>query len=118
MSAQPSEVQRSDVLVIGGGMAGAWAATAAARAGVSVVLVDKGYCGTSGVTAAAGPGHWWVPPNPPAARADAVAARLKSGLGLAEAAWMHRILDETWRALPVVRHGLETAGCACSGGQG
>ena len=65
-------------------------------------MVDKGYCGTSGVTAGAGPGHWWIPPDPPAARANAVAARLKSGLGLAEASWMDCILDQTWRALPTL----------------
>jgi glycine/D-amino acid oxidase-like deaminating enzyme len=46
----------TDVLVVGGGLAGGWAATAAARAGASVILVDKGYFGTSGVTATAGPG--------------------------------------------------------------
>ena len=38
----------ADVLVIGGGPAGAWAAVAAAEAGARVVLVDKGYLGTSG----------------------------------------------------------------------
>lgn len=43
-----------DVLVIGGGPAGTWAAWSAARQGASVVLVDKGYCGTSRATAAAG----------------------------------------------------------------
>jgi succinate dehydrogenase/fumarate reductase flavoprotein subunit len=62
MNAAPHEAHRTDVLVIGGGMAGAWAATAAARAGASVVLVDKGYCGTSGVTAAADiyPNKQWL----------------------------------------------------------
>ena len=30
--------------------------------GAAVVLADKGFCGTSGVAATAGPGHWWVPP--------------------------------------------------------
>ena len=44
----------TDVLVVGGGMAGAWAASAAAEAGAKVILVDKGCCGTSGVTAGAG----------------------------------------------------------------
>ncbi|WP_373418886.1 FAD-dependent oxidoreductase [Rhodococcus opacus] len=38
----------ADVLVLGGGPAGTWAALAAARAGARVVLADKGYCGTSG----------------------------------------------------------------------
>jgi L-aspartate oxidase len=69
---------------VGGGMAGAWAASAAAEAGAKVILVDKGYCGTSGVTAAAGPGHWWVPPDPPEARATAVRNRIAAGLGLGE----------------------------------
>jgi flavin-dependent dehydrogenase len=41
----------ADVLVIGGGPAGAWAAIAAAEAGARVILVDKGYLGTSGATA-------------------------------------------------------------------
>lgn len=92
----------ADVLIVGGGMAGAWAATSAAQAGAKVVLADKGYCGTSGVTAASGPGHWWVPPDPPAARDAAVANRIAAGLGLGEAEWMYRILDQTWRTLPTL----------------
>jgi len=44
----------ADVLVIGGGPAGTWAAIAAATSGAKVVLVDKGCCGISGATAAAG----------------------------------------------------------------
>ncbi len=55
---------RADVLIIGGGMAAAWAAIAAAKAGASTLLVDKGYVGTSGVTATGGPNHWWIPPDP------------------------------------------------------
>ncbi|MBE9604738.1 FAD-binding protein [Acetobacteraceae bacterium H6797] len=95
----------TDVLVIGGGMAGAWAATAAAQAGARVVLVDKGYCGTSGVTAGAGPGHWWVPPDPPEARPAAIAARAATGLGLADPDWMARVVALTWERLPTLaRH--------------
>lgn len=92
----------TDVLVIGGGMAGAWAATAAAREGARVVLVEKGYCGTSGVTAAAGPGHWWAPPDPPEARANAIAQRQRIAFGLGEPDWMRRVLDETYRLLPTL----------------
>ncbi|SDP42147.1 Succinate dehydrogenase/fumarate reductase, flavoprotein subunit [Rhodoferax sp. OV413] len=88
---------QTDVLVVGGGLAGAWAALGAARAGAQVVLVDKGYCGTSGVTATAGPGHWWIAPP---LRDAAVAKRLAAGEGLADAHWMHRILDTTWQHLP------------------
>jgi L-aspartate oxidase len=94
-----TDIARTDVLIIGGGMAGAWAAIDATRAGAAVTLVEKGYCGTSGITAAAGPGHWWVSP---ALREEVVAARLKAGQGLGEAAWMHRILDQTWRTLPTL----------------
>ncbi len=38
------------------------------RPGRRWVLADKGFCGTSGVTATAGPGHWWVPPDPAGTR--------------------------------------------------
>lgn len=93
---------KTDVLIVGGGMAGAWAASAAAKAGASVILADKGYCGTSGVTATAGPGHWWVPPDPPEARVRAIRNRIAAGFGLGEAAWMHQIIDRTWRALPTL----------------
>ena len=44
----------TDVLVIGGGPAGTWAAVSAAERGARVTLVDKGYCGTSGATASGG----------------------------------------------------------------
>ena len=37
----------TDVLVIGGGPAGTWAAIKAAEAGVGVVLADKGYTGAA-----------------------------------------------------------------------
>ena len=95
-------VLKANVLVVGGGMAGAWAAATAARAGASVILVDKGYCGTSGVTATAGPGHWWVPPDPPEARPEAIRARANAGLGLCDPRWMARAIALTWEALPML----------------
>jgi succinate dehydrogenase/fumarate reductase flavoprotein subunit len=91
----------ADVLVIGGGMAACWAAISAARAGAEVVLVDKGYVGTSGVTATAGPGHWWVSPEGNA-RKEAVEKRLITAHGLADRGWMERIIDTTWRTLPTL----------------
>jgi succinate dehydrogenase/fumarate reductase flavoprotein subunit len=91
----------TDVLVVGGGLAGTWAAVSAAREGVSVILADKGYCGVSGVTATAGPGHWWVPPDPKL-RAEAIRRRNALGFGLSEPPWMARILDVTWRTLPTL----------------
>ncbi|CAN5149093.1 FAD-binding protein [soil metagenome] len=90
---------RTDVLIIGGGMAAAWAAIAAAKAGASTVLVDKGYVGTSGVTATGGPNHWWVPPDH-VLRREAIEKKLAAGLGLGDPSWMERVIDTTWRTLP------------------
>jgi hypothetical protein len=68
------------------------------------MLAEKGYCGTSGVAANAGPGHWWVPPDP-TLRAQAVARRADAGLGRADPHWMERVLDTTWQTLPTLaRH--------------
>jgi len=89
----------TDVLVIGGGMAAAWAAISAAQNGAAVVLADKGFVGTSGVTATAGPGHWWVPPDP-SLREAAIERRYQTSFGLADREWMARIIDVTWRTLP------------------
>ncbi|MBN2076457.1 MAG: FAD-dependent oxidoreductase [Dehalococcoidales bacterium] len=47
----------SDVLVLGGGIAGCWAAISAARKGAKVVLVDKGATKTSGA-GGSGVDHW------------------------------------------------------------
>ena len=44
---------KSDVLIIGGGMAGLFAAIKAAEQGAQVTLVDKGYAGRSGSSACA-----------------------------------------------------------------
>src|SRR5437660_10647117 len=68
----------ADVLVLGGGPAGTWAAVSAAERGARVVLADKGFCGTSGATAAAGTGVWYGDPNP-TQREAAMANRAKLG---------------------------------------
>lgn len=86
----------TDVLVIGGGPAATWAALAAAGTGCAVTLVDKGYCGTSGVTATAGVSHWLVPPS---GREAAIARRRATSGGLDDPAWMARVLDLTWDKL-------------------
>lgn len=85
----------TDVLVVGGGPAATWAALKAAQAGADVVLADKGYCGTSGATASAGTGVWYVPPEP-VAREAAMASREGLGGYLADRRWMARVLDETY----------------------
>jgi len=85
------------VLVIGGGLAASWAALSAAQQGADVILVDKGYCGTSGVTATAGVGHWYLPPE---AREAEIAARTSAGGDLTEPDWMHRTMEVAWQRLP------------------
>ncbi|MEH2308050.1 FAD-binding protein [Nostoc sp.] len=85
----------ADVLVIGGGPAGTWAAWSAASSGAKVVLVDKGYCGTTGCAAASGNGVWYVPPDPEA-RETAKASRESLGGFLSDRNWMDRVLDQTY----------------------
>jgi succinate dehydrogenase/fumarate reductase flavoprotein subunit len=85
----------ADVLVIGGGPAGTWAAWSAASSGARVILVDKGYCGTTGCAAASGNGVWYVPPDPEA-RETAKASRESLGGFLSDRSWMDRVLDQTY----------------------
>jgi succinate dehydrogenase/fumarate reductase flavoprotein subunit len=87
----------TDVLVVGGGPAGAWAALTAAGAGARVVLVDKGYLGTSGATAPSNTGTWFVPPGE--GRRAAIAQRQPRTGGLADRRWVERTLDTAWDRL-------------------
>ncbi len=59
----------TDVLVVGGGIAGCWAAISAARAGARVVILEKGDVVRSG---AGGPGcdHWCDAPANPHSKVD------------------------------------------------
>jgi succinate dehydrogenase/fumarate reductase flavoprotein subunit len=84
----------TDVLVVGGGPAGTWAAIKAASAGADVVLADKGYTGASGATASVGTGIWYVD-DVPELREAAMASREALGGHLADREWMARVLDET-----------------------
>ncbi|AEV86506.1 FAD-dependent pyridine nucleotide-disulfide oxidoreductase [Actinoplanes sp. SE50] len=85
----------ADVVVAGGGPAGAWAALTAAQAGADVLLLDKGYCGTSGPTASGGTGVWYVQPDPDQ-REKAMASREALGGHLADRRWAARVLDQTF----------------------
>jgi succinate dehydrogenase/fumarate reductase flavoprotein subunit len=89
----------TDVLVIGGGPAATWAALTARSEGARVLLVDKGFCGSSGVAAAATAGHWWVAPD---GRDDAITEKDATGGNLSEREWMERTLEETWQRWPEV----------------
>ncbi len=84
----------TDVLVLGGGPAGAWAAIAAAESGASVVLADKGRVGTSGATAAANTAVIDVAPDGKSCE-HVLKRRLDKGLGLVRPDWVERMVDET-----------------------
>ncbi|MDB5552961.1 MAG: succinate dehydrogenase/fumarate reductase flavoprotein subunit [Rhizobium sp.] len=87
----------ADVLVIGGGPSGAWSALSAAENGAKVVLVDKGYLGTSGATAPSNTGTWCVAPGED--RAQIVERRWQRTGGLADPRWMLRCVDRSYENL-------------------
>jgi len=89
----------TDVLVIGGGPAAAWAAWAAAAQGVSVIAVDKGFLGTSGAAAASGNG---IMAPAPEDWNTALWQRYRAGQTLASLRWIERVIEKTWLSLPMV----------------
>ncbi|WP_210210053.1 FAD-dependent oxidoreductase [Rhizobium grahamii] len=91
----------TDVLVVGGGPAGCWAAWNAALNGMNVVLVEKGYVGTSGA-AAAGNTTTIYTRRGTAERAATVAQRVRLGHGFSEAERIERVLDRTFQNLDLL----------------
>lgn len=86
-----------DVLVLGGGPAGTWAALSAARRGATVALADKGYCGTSGAAAASNNNVWYVTDANDYERH--FAERHASGGGLNERIWTDALLAQVVQRL-------------------
>jgi succinate dehydrogenase/fumarate reductase flavoprotein subunit len=84
----------TDVLVLGGGPAATWAAISAAESGRRVTLVDKGYCGTSGATAAGGNNLWLIAPGPD--RDDAIRRHEVVAGRITDHEWMSRVLATSW----------------------
>lgn len=91
----------ADVLVLGGGPAGAWAAWSAASQGAKVVLADKGYLGSSGATAPGGT-TLLVIPAVPELREEAVQTRLRDGGYLSETEWIYRVLEQIEQNLTLI----------------
>ena len=89
-----ADTTTTDVLVIGGGPAAAWAAISAAETGSRVTLVDKGYCGTSGATAAGGNNLWLIAPG--AAREQSILERERAAGRITDSEWMFRVLATSW----------------------
>jgi succinate dehydrogenase/fumarate reductase flavoprotein subunit len=91
-------VRAADVLVLGGGPAGAWAALMAAERGAKVVLAEKGLLGTGGATAAGNTTTIHAAPGS-AARDQAIKRRLALAHGLADQRWIERVVDEAYLRL-------------------
>lgn len=91
----------ADVLVIGGGLSGTWVAWSAAAQGARVILVDKGYCGSSGSSAPAGNGVWYIKPDREL-RESAMSSREVLGGFLSDRGWMQRVLDQTFENINLV----------------
>jgi succinate dehydrogenase/fumarate reductase flavoprotein subunit len=89
----------ADVLVIGGGPAGAWAAITAAQLGASVVVAEKGYTGTAGPLSSANSGIYYIQPDDPIHRRGMVTARMPLAFGLADERWLERTLDQSFANL-------------------
>lgn len=89
-----------DVLVIGGGASGVWAALAAVEKGCEVVVVEKGYVGTSGPFGiGANTGIYYIMPNDKEQRDAIVMARQPIAFGLSDPAWSYRVFDQSYAAL-------------------
>jgi succinate dehydrogenase/fumarate reductase flavoprotein subunit len=93
----------TDVLVIGGGPAGAWAALSAADEGASVVIAEKGYLGTSGpFGVGAGTGIYYIMPDDQEQRDTMVDARQPIAYGLSDPAWGYRVFDQSYANLDAI----------------
>jgi succinate dehydrogenase/fumarate reductase flavoprotein subunit len=91
---------QADVLVLGGGPAGTWAALTAARQGARVVLADKAYCGVSGAAAASNNSVWYVPDRQDFGKH--FDERYESGGYLAERDWVYAVLEGAVRQLHIL----------------
>lgn len=60
---EPERVYETDVLVIGGGIAGCFSAIRAREEGADVLMVDKGYAGKAGATPVASLGFMVYNPD-------------------------------------------------------
>ncbi len=114
-----SAPKQVDVLVIGGGPAGVWAALTAAERGASVLLAEKGLVGTGGATAAGNTTTIYAGPSS-LEREAAIKRRLQHAQGLADRHWIERVIDESFARLnqladwgyryPVDQHGQSYRG--------
>ncbi|MGI5971549.1 MAG: FAD-dependent oxidoreductase [Oscillospiraceae bacterium] len=101
-------VYSSDVLVIGGGVAGLFAAITARGKGRSVILVDKAYAGKSGSSIMAS-GQWNVfNPDWGLDYDDSFSSIQRFGGYICHAGWLDVMLRESWESYrDLVDYGVE-----------
>jgi len=88
----------AEVLVLGGGPAGVWAALSAAEQGRKVILAEKGFVGTGGATAAGNTTIIHAERQSPEWEAM-VKRRLQHGLGIADRRSVERVVDQAFARL-------------------
>jgi succinate dehydrogenase/fumarate reductase flavoprotein subunit len=88
----------ADVLVIGGSIAGAWAALNAREAGASVIVVEKGWLGTAGIVAAATSAGYYLLPDNPDQRKFTIGMRHSEAGELDDFGFIESVLDESYSA--------------------
>ena len=87
----------TDVLVIGGSMAGAWAALTAADAGAKVLIVEKGWVGSAGVVAAATSAGYFVLPDNPKQRQWSIEMRHSEAGDLDDFDFIEGVLTDSYQ---------------------
>ncbi len=85
----------ADVLVLGGGPAGVWAALSAAEQGRKVILAEKGFVGTGGATAAGNTTTIHARRASPEWEAM-VKRRVQHGAGIADRGSVERVIDQAY----------------------
>jgi succinate dehydrogenase/fumarate reductase flavoprotein subunit len=105
----------TDVLVIGGGFAGVFAALEAKKQGLDVTLVDKGGVGKSGQTPWTEGFHLYDPETSKAGREEYRRVHNETGLGMNNLGFLEHLLDDSmqifeelteWGAVRDPRFGL------------
>jgi succinate dehydrogenase/fumarate reductase flavoprotein subunit len=105
-------MERTDVAIVGGGLAACAAAVEAAKYGLRVTLLDKGRLGRSGSSCTAGGGFSFARPcgrdgSLDAAKAQHVAATLAAGEGMNDPRLVEVLANEAaWRVPELERLGL------------
>lgn len=85
----------ADVLVLGGGPSGVWAALSAAEQGRKVILAEKGFVGTGGATAAGNTTMIHAERHSPEWEVM-VKRRIQHGAAIANRKWVERIIDQAY----------------------